>query len=270
MSININALLLAAGLGTRLRPFTNDLPKCLMPIKGRPILDYWLEICHLLSVNKAIVNLHYLAPLVLSYLSRRSFENWVVPSFEKNLLGTAGAIRKNKSFLMESTTLLIHADNWCQCNFKNFLDFHLYEKPKSCLITMMTFESLNPKDCGIVVTNSKGIVTKFYEKQDNYNGNIANGAVYLIEPEVIDWIVKNPQITDFSTQVIPNYINKIAIWHNTHIHRDIGTIESLRAAQDDSFEEMMKSNTFTVDDEWTKLFKNHPIHNQINNKRKIF
>ncbi len=131
MTTNINALLLAAGLGTRLRPFTNDLPKCLMPIRGRPLLDYWLETCQALSVDKAIVNLHYLAPILFSYLRRKSLVKWVVPSYEENLLGTAGAIRNNRLFLSESITLLVHADNWCHCNFKNFLNYHLYEKPKN-------------------------------------------------------------------------------------------------------------------------------------------
>ena len=126
---------------------------------------------------------------------------------------------------------------------------------------MMTFKTENPESCGIVETDDKGVVIKFYEKVKNPPGNIANGAVYLLEPEVISFIEKNNHITDFSSQVIPNFIGKIATWHNNGIHRDIGTIESLRASQYDKDIKNIMHETY----DWNKDFEVSKIFNIIQN-----
>ena len=69
------------------------------------------------------------------------------------------------------------------------------------------------------------------EKSCNAHGNLANAAIYILEPEVIDWISKNPTINDISTQVLPRYMGRISTWHNTGVHIDIGNIDNLKLAQ---------------------------------------
>ena len=69
-------------------------------------------------------------------------------------------------------------------------------------MTMMTFITPNPKSSGIVETNAQGIVQEFHEKSNKPHGNIANAAVYLIDPEILEWINQRDQINDFSTEVI--------------------------------------------------------------------
>ena len=71
---------------------------------------------------------------------------------------------------------------------------------------MMTFRTPTPSTCGIVELDSKGIVTNFYEKVLEPPGNLANGAVYLFESEVLDWIMDNDTLNDFSTEVLPQFI----------------------------------------------------------------
>jgi len=108
----VRALLLAAGLGTRLRPFTNEWPKCLMPIGDRPLLEYWLEILYLTKVHEVLVNLHHFSQIVEEFLHRPRFVDWVQSVHETELLGTAGTLRANRDFFRDCTTLLVHADNW--------------------------------------------------------------------------------------------------------------------------------------------------------------
>ena len=91
---NIATILLAAGKGTRLKPLTDEWPKCLMPIGSKPLLEYWLEALKELNLSKTLVNLHYLAPIVIEFLSREKFNGWAEWILEEELLGTAGTIKK--------------------------------------------------------------------------------------------------------------------------------------------------------------------------------
>lgn len=261
----ISMLLLAAGKGTRLQPYTNNWPKCLMPINSKPLLHYWLEIAKAISANKVLVNLHYQSEKVQDFLSRLSLKDWVKPVFERELLGTAGTLRENSQFLTGSSVLVAHADNFCQCDFKSFTRYHQTARPENTVLTMMTFDTTSPESCGIVETDRLGVVTAFHEKVADPPGNRANGAVYLLEPEVLDWIVANPEITDFSTQVLPKFIGRIATWHNSGIHVDIGNIRALKMAQNLAKLDYAgrADNSLSFDDEWTQKFAKNPIHQQI-------
>lgn len=250
--------MLAAGLGTRLRPYTESWPKCLMPINGYPLLEYWLSLLKRSGIEKVLVNLHHHKKHVLEFLRRPSFINWVQYVHEENLLGTAGTLRDNISFYKGDTILLIHADNLCCCDFQEFINFHFNMRPSRTLMTMMTFNSANPSECGIVELNEEGVVLDFHEKVENPPGNLANAAVYLIEPELTEWVIKNPDVSDFSTEVLPNFYGKIATWHNKDVLRDIGTIEMLREAQNDKC-----IPPAIPEDDWARKFKLNPIHMQI-------
>ena len=90
---NIKALLLSAGLGTRLSPLTDEWPKCLMPIGERPLLEYWLQNLYLTGVSEVLVNLHHHSKKVQEFLNRPRFKNWVSSVGEVELLGTAGSLK---------------------------------------------------------------------------------------------------------------------------------------------------------------------------------
>ncbi len=261
-NLPVTALLLAAGLGTRLQPYTNQWPKCLMPIHGVPLLQYWLEATKEIGAEKVLVNLHYFASIVEGFLSASAFADLVDTTLEPELKGTAGTIRANRAYFAGSTILVAHADNYCQCSFESFLRYHQSERPLNCPITMMTFDSPNPSSCGIVQTDELGVVHAFYEKVANPPGCRANGAVYLLEPEVLEWLNDHPEITDFSTEVLPKFIGRIATWHNNMVHIDIGTPQSLLEAQNSLSIRMLERNR--VDNNgWEHFFLNHPIHEQL-------
>jgi len=257
-SNTIVALLLAAGLGTRLRPFTDILPKCLMPIGNIPLLEIWLDQLKNISITQVLVNLHYKKEEVESFLRRDKFRNWVSSVYEEKLLGTAGTLAENYLFFLNKTVFLAHSDNLCVCDFKSFFKYHFHERPKGTSITMMTFKTNTPESCGIVEHDKEGIVRNFHEKVKNPPGNLANAAIYLLEPEVIDWIHSQRNITDFSNQVLPAWVGKIATWENKNVMVDIGTPETLIASQNIDL-----SNLNTNKDDWTINFRLHPIHNLI-------
>ena len=258
---NIKALLLAAGLGTRLKPYSDNWPKCLMPIQDRPLLEYWLKILQESCISSVLVNTHYLSEHVEVFINQSQYRGWVNSVYEPILLGTAGTIRGNIDFCSNTTVLLAHADNWTCCNFTEFIDFHKNRRSKNTVMTMMTFKCLDSKSCGIVELDCDGIVIDFHEKVENPPGDIANAAVYLLEPEVVEWIIKNPQITDFSNDVIMQFRGKIATWENNEVHRDVGTIVSLRNAQSDVCNVLLNIE----DSKWQKFFLENDIHRLINN-----
>ena len=215
----IRALLLAAGLGTRLGLLTKHCPKCLIPIFGKPLLEYWLSALQQTGITSILVNIHHHQELVERFLARPCFSGWVRGIVEEKLLGTAGTLRENAKLFSNCTTFLAHADNWCHCDLTEFLDFHQNRRPENTLITMMTFRTESPESCGIVNIDNRGIVREFYEKVPEPSGNLANGAVYLLEPDVIVWLNQRREITDFSTQVLPEFVGQIATWENKNIHR---------------------------------------------------
>ena len=255
----VRALLLAAGLGTRLHPLTHSCPKCLMPIGSRPLLEHWLCVLYKNGITKVLVNIHHHRTLVESFLARNQFQGWVYGAYEPQLLGTAGTLRQNREFFEDQPVLLVHADNWCQCNFSEFLGFHSNRRPRGTSITMMTFRTPLPTTCGIVEVDGKGVVQSFHEKIENPPGNLANGAVYLLEPEVSAWIGGRRFVKDFSTQVIPHFLGRIATWENRGFHRDIGMIQSLLAAQSDP----QPVSCWDASDSWSRAFESHPVHHQL-------
>ena len=227
----MKAILLAAGLGTRLRPLTDHTPKVLVPVCDKPVLEYWLESLNNAGINDILVNTHYLSEKVNTYLTNSPFEVKMV--HEKKLLGTGGTLLANKVFCDGDQIMLIHADNISIFDMEKFILAH-QNRPKHCVMTMMTFETEAPSSCGIVELNSDEVVIDFHEKVENPPGNHANAAVYIIENSIMPYLESlNKEFIDFSTDVIPAFMGRIYTWHNDNYHRDIGTPESYRQANTD-------------------------------------
>ena len=255
----VRALLLAAGLGTRLRPLTASCPKCLVPIGRKPLLEHWLCSLYQCGISEVLVNIHHHREMVETFLSRQPFSGWVHGVVEEWLLGTAATLRHNYQFFDGCTVFLAHADNWSRANLAEFIEFHQNRRASGTVMTMMTFQTDTPKSCGIVETDANGVVEGFFEKVADPPGNLANGAVYLLEPEVLRWIRQHPDVTDFSTEVIPEFLGRIAAWENTHIHRDIGAIEALLVAQKDPH----PKPCWVSSDTWMRDYLKHPVHEYL-------
>ena len=227
----MKALLLSAGLGTRLRPITNSIPKCLVEIDDIPLLGHWLERLTSAGIESILINLHYMSDQIIDYINGTKYAGQVTTVLEEKLLGTAGTLLKNKAFFQSQSIMLIHADNLSLFNIAEFIDAYKC-RGKNIDITMMTFETDDPVSCGIVQLDDNGVVRSFHEKVNDPPGNIANGAVYIVNPSVIDFINEiKKDIIDFSNDVLPNYMGRINTYHNDVYHRDIGTQESLEKAR---------------------------------------
>jgi len=233
LALTMRVMLLAAGLGTRLRPLTDTVPKCLVPVAGRPLLEYWLE--SLAGAERIVINTHHLAERVEAFVAglpeprRRA----ITLVHEPVLLGTGGTLLANRHWFEGGSFLVAHADNLSRFDLAAFRECHR-RRPPGVAITMMTFRTDQPRRCGIVEETAEGIVTAFHEKVANPPGNHANGAVYWFEPEVLEAIAAlGRPVVDLSTEVIPGFLGRIQTFANHDYHRDIGTPDSLAQAERD-------------------------------------
>ena len=225
------AVLLAAGLGTRLRPLTDRLPKCLVPVNGKALIDYWFDHLSAVGVERFILNTHYMADTVEKHVRNSPRNDSVTLLHEEELLLTGGTLLACKPYLKNEAFMVVHADNLSFCDFSAFIEAHR-TRPAGCEITMMTFTTDTPQSCGIVELDERRVVSAFFEKLPDPPGNLANAAVYILEPSVVAFIeTLNKERVDFSTEVLPAYVGKIFTFHNDRYHRDIGTIESYALAQ---------------------------------------
>ena len=228
----MKAVLLAAGLGTRLKPLTVELPKCLAPIDGQPLMSYWIDSLKRCGVNEVLVNMHSHADQVQEFINHYDPSGFVQTVYEKELLGTGGTLLRNHSFFGNDPLLVIHADNLCFANLSAFTKAH-NARPARTMITMLTFVTSFPEDAGIVELDEEGIVRCLHEKIPNAPGKVANGAVYIFEPTVlVECIRRNyPMPVDLSTQVLPSFLGRIFSWPTDGLHIDVGTPQRLKEAQ---------------------------------------
>ncbi|MBF0613996.1 MAG: nucleotidyltransferase family protein [Magnetococcales bacterium] len=222
----MRAILLAAGFGTRLRPLTNSIPKCLVPIQGKPLLEIWLERLTEAGVTHFLINTHYLAEQVADFIAASRYREQVTLTYEKELLGTAGTLLANLDFLAGQDGLLIHVDNYCLADFRAFFQAH-HQRPSGCLMTMMTFRADSPSSCGIVELDGRGVVIGFHEKVQSPPGDLANGAIYLLSGAMTSILAKEyGNVSDFSVEVVTRFVGHIFSYETQDVFIDIGTPET--------------------------------------------
>lgn len=226
----MKAYLLAAGLGTRLRPITNTITKCLVPICDKPLLGWWIDLFEQHGVTDVLINLHHFPEQVKTFLGSNSggvkFEYY----FEETLIGSGGTLRENKSFVKgEDSFCVFYADNLTNINLSKFVEYH---KEKKQIFSMALFRSPNSTACGIALLDENGTIVDFEEKPKQPKSNLANAGVYVAHPDVLD-LIPNLELTDIGFHLLPKLIGKMAGWEINDYLIDIGTIESLQRAEVD-------------------------------------
>jgi mannose-1-phosphate guanylyltransferase len=228
--MTVRVLLLAAGIGSRLAPITATTPKCLVMINGRPLLDYWLELLFEAGIERVLINTHYLSEQVHAYVRASRWAPGIDLVYEAELLGTGGTVLANREWFQGQPFVLAHADNLTDFDVAGLIAAHR-TRPSGHLMTMLGFRTDDPRSCGILELDDRQTVVAFHEKVENPPGNLANGAVYVFEPEVIDIVAaRGTPVVDLSTEIIPGFIGRILCVETNGYHRDIGTPESLRRA----------------------------------------
>jgi mannose-1-phosphate guanylyltransferase len=228
-TIPTRALLLAGGMGSRLRPLTDSIPKCLVPIAGRPLLSYWFDILFQAGLKRALVNTHYRAQQVRDFCGRSAWRDRIDLVHEDNLLGTSGTLRQNRAYFDQGPFWFIHADNLSRFDPGMMWQRHL-TRPSGCLGTMMTFETDSPSQCGIVSLDADGVIRSYHEKVADPPGRLANGAVFILEASIFSILDHFPKALDFCGEIVPTLVQQLFSFHNDQFHRDIGTPESYELA----------------------------------------
>lgn len=231
------AVLLAAGRGTRMGLLTQNCPKCLIPINGRPLLDYWLEKFSRAGVKHVYINGFYLAEQVESFLdrARSRYDFDIHYTREKELSGTGGFLRAIRDELNAySAGFVCHADNFTNLDLKDFMSFHVRH---GAVLSVALFHSTNPKSCGIVEEIAPdGRILKFREKPEDPKGDLASGAMFILTPEVLNMLPDSSMI-DFSREILPKLKNKMYGYIIPGYNIDVGTPESYAAAEHKAREE---------------------------------
>ena len=233
MKKKLKALLLSAGFGTRLRPLTYETPKCLVEINGEKLLINWLKKLEKIGCDEVLINTHYLSDKVDEVLINWNPKKLKIKTvYEEELLGTAGTLRKNSDFFKNSIGLLIHVDNFTNLNLNDFLKRH-YSRKEHCIISMVTFKSENPKECGIVEVDNDNVMTNYFEKVKNPPSNIANGAIFAFEDSFLDYFLSlSNEDNNFCADIVPKLRGKIQTYFTNCCFIDIGTPGSLKLARD--------------------------------------
>ena len=197
------AFLLAAGLGTRLRPLTNKTPKCLIPIGGKPLLHWWLVICKRLGVREVLINTHHLADQVRDFAKSQDSSVRIKLFHEDSLLGSAGTIAANKDFVDdESDFWIFYADTLIGADLMPLALLHRATKSD---LTLGLFQSLDPKSGGVVELSKTGEILSFEEKPKNPKSNLVAAGVYVGGPELLNALPAGAG--DLSKDVYPKLMN---------------------------------------------------------------
>jgi mannose-1-phosphate guanylyltransferase len=224
----MKAFLLAAGLGTRLRPLTDTVPKCLVEVGGRTMLDLWLDALAAAGVDEVLVNTHHLSELVRAHVAARGAPPAVRLSHEPVLLGSAGTLLANRELVAgEDMFLVVNADNLTDFDLGRLVDAH---RSGDTLATLCVFRSPRPSECGIVEV-ADGRVVGFVEKPAHPRSNLANAGLYAFSPKVIDEIT-DPLPCDIGFHLLPRLVGRARVVElGTASFLDIGTPAALARAR---------------------------------------
>jgi len=202
----MKAVILAAGKGTRLKPLTDSLPKVMVPVCGKPVLEYHIENLARAGIAEILVNLHYLPDVIMKHFGDGS--RWGVHidySYEPDILGTAGAIRKLKRHLSADPFLVVYGDNFLEIDLPGFIEA---AEEKAGEGTIAVFEKADVSGSGILELSRENRVLRFKEKPapGEVFSHWVNAGLFYFRSGIFDFIPTG--FSDFGIDVIPALIRK--------------------------------------------------------------
>lgn len=227
----MKAFLLAAGKGTRLRPLTDRVPKCLVPIGTKPLLQIWLDILEQAGVTDILINTHHLADQVRQYINQIQSDSIKITLFhEETLLGSAGTVAANRSFIdSEEPFYIIYADNLTRFPLHSFWDFH---RQKQSIFSIGLFKSPEPSSCGIAILDEDDRIIEFQEKPPQPLSSWANAGIYLADHRLFQLLPCNT-FSDFGYDILPQFVGKAYGFKYDGLFHDTGTPKRLDNARKD-------------------------------------
>lgn len=224
----MKAFLLAAGKGTRLQPLTFHTPKCLVPICGKPLLEYWFDLFEKYGINDILINTSHLSEKVRAYLKGHSRGLNITITYEDTLLGSGGTIKANRDFVAgEDPFFIFYADNLTNISLNNMMSFHDDSRRD---FTLAVFNVPNPRECGIITMDQHSTIVSFVEKPENPASNLAFAGIMLGGPALFNYFPES-DVFDLGHDVLPHVIGKASGYVMDEYLLDIGTPEKLKQAE---------------------------------------
>jgi NDP-sugar pyrophosphorylase family protein len=201
----VKAVILAAGVGSRLGEITRNIPKPMLLVGGKPVLENNIMLCEKAGIKDIYINLHHLPEVISGYFRDGSnFDVKITYFYEKEILGTAGALLPMVKSLKESPVIIIYGDNYFEIDLNAVIDFH---NLKSSEFTIVVHKRDDVKNSGVVMFDEDLAVTCFVEKPTNGNINSkwVNAGVYVInDVSVLKKYIKEKE--DYGRDIIPALI----------------------------------------------------------------
>jgi mannose-1-phosphate guanylyltransferase len=243
----VRAMILAAGLGTRLRPITYSRPKPMVPVLNRPVMEHIVRLLARHGFTEVIANLHWFPEQIKGHFGDGS-EYGIELSYseEEQLLGTSGGVRRAADFLGESF-LVISGDALTDIDLAAMRDFH---ESRDGIATLATRRVVDTSQFGVVITGPDGRVQGFQEKPDPAEAlsDLANCGIYMFRSEIFDYFPEPgrsmaagpddpPGFADWAMDVFPALLDGDVPFYSHEIDaywNDIGNLEELREGNFDA------------------------------------
>jgi mannose-1-phosphate guanylyltransferase len=220
----MRAMVLAAGLGTRLRPITYEIAKPMVPVLDRPVMAHIVDLLERHGVEQIVANLHYFPDPIRDYFGDR-----VAYRFEPELLGTAGGVRNCADLLGEGTFLVISGDALTDIDLSALLASH---RERGAIATVAARQVPDTREYGVVLHDGDGRITGFQEKPEPQDAlsDLGNCGIYCLEPAIFDYFPPRPFV-DWAQDVFPALLARSAPFFVHQIEEywnDVGSLAELR------------------------------------------
>ena len=202
----MKAVIMAGGIGSRLRPLTCDLPKPMVPIIGKPAMQHGIELLRKHGIKDIAATLMYMPGVIKNYFKDgRDFRVNLNYFIEETPLGTAGSIKNASEFLNEPF-IILSGDAVTDLDISACMRFH---KQKGGGVTMVLKREPSPLSYGVVLLDSEGRVCRFVEKPSwsEVTANTVNTGIYILEPEILDYI-PSERAMDFGKELFPELLRR--------------------------------------------------------------
>lgn len=238
----MKAMILAAGVGSRLDPLTRNVPKPMVPVVNQPVMEHIVKLLVRHGFTDIVANTHYLADQIEGYFNDgNSLGANMIFNREAELLGTAGGLKRVSEnfdfFDLNETFVVVGGDDLTNIDLSAMLRFH---HSKKSLATIGLATVSDPSQFGVVVLEEGGRISRFVEKPapGTAPSNLVNTGVYLFEPQILDFIPSG-KFHDFGKEVFPFLLQQKEAFYGYSTGdywRDVGNLSEYRESHDDFFE----------------------------------
>jgi len=237
----MTGVIMAGGFGTRLKPLTSNIPKPMVPMANRPMMEHVINLLKSHHINQTITLLYHQSHKITSYFSDGSkFDIGMAYIRSDEDYGTAGSVKKAMP-LLKDRFIVISGDVLTDINLSDAIQFHHTHK---ALATVVLTRSKNPLPFGVVITSDSGKITRFLEKPTwgQVFSDTINTGIYILEPEIFEFI-PNKQFFDFSKDLFPQLLkDKKALYGYIAegYWKDVGDLNEYQKANVDCLHEKVK------------------------------